>query len=493
MRFANFAAINLIWLIFALGMFYIWAFRKKKRMLEEFAQRELLTEIASGVSVGRQRLKAVVMFIAVVFALFALMRPQWGFRWREIKKSGLDILIAIDTSNSMLAEDVKPNRLERSKLAVKDLVKKLKGDRIGLIAFAGEAFLQCPLTVDYNGFMLSLDDLDTRIISKGGTSISSAIREALRGYEGGRNNFNILVIITDGENHAGDVEKVLEDAKKKGVKIFCIGIGTKEGELIPIIDQAGKKTFLKDREGNFVKSRLDESVLQKIALTTNGSYVRSTGAEFGLDLIYEQKLSQTQKREFDSRLRKMYDERFQIILVLVIFFLILETFITEANHTGKDSMERGFTLLELLITIVIIGVLATLGITQYQNSIEKSRGAEAKTVLGHLRDKCASFYLQDASGQGTRLCDNDNLSIGNNLNQVPGVCRRTHFFKYSTTPPGLLGDPSRILLTATRCTTAQTGKLPGIEPPGCGGADRTITLITDYDDGDDGLTSNWMY
>jgi Ca-activated chloride channel family protein len=329
MRFGNIHAAYLLWLVLGVIVFYLWAFKRRRRALEEFAQRELLPQLTASLDIKKQRLKISLIILAICLSLFSLLRPQWGFHWEEVKRKGLDILIAIDTSKSMLAEDVKPNRLERSKLAVKDLLRKLKGDRIGLIAFSGTAFLQCPLTVDYNGFMLSLNDLSVGTIPRGGTSISSAIREAIKSYEGGQKKYKILILITDGEDHEGDPLKAAKEAKKEGIKIFRIGIGTEEGELIPITDEAGNKVFLKDRQGNVVKTRLDEVSLQKIALSTGGSYVRASGAEFGLDLIYEKKLSKMEKREFESRMRKHYEERFQIPLAIALLLLFLEPFISE--------------------------------------------------------------------------------------------------------------------------------------------------------------------
>ncbi len=253
MRFGSIHTAHLFWLVLLIGAFCIWAFKKRKKAVEVFVHRSLLPEMASSLSTRRQGWKMILIIAAISFSLLSLMRPQWGFHWEEVKRRGLDILIAIDTSKSMLANDVKPNRLERSKLAVRDLIKKLKGDRVGLVAFAGSAFLQCPLTVDYNGFLLSLDDLDLATIPKGGTSISSAIKEGIKNYKGRPKKYKVMVIITDGEDHEGDPVKAAEEAQKEGVKIFCIGIGTKEGELIPVVDDKGHKTFLKDKNGNFIK------------------------------------------------------------------------------------------------------------------------------------------------------------------------------------------------------------------------------------------------
>ncbi|HAH21392.1 MAG TPA: hypothetical protein DCL49_10880 [Candidatus Omnitrophica bacterium] len=313
--------------------FYGWSFIRRRRILRKVADPRLLPELMVSVDVAKQKLKAGVLMVGILFCFCALLRPQWGFHWEELKRKGLDIVVAVDTSKSMLAEDIKPNRLERTKLALRDFTKNLRGDRIGLIAFAGSAFLQCPLTYDYGGFLLSLDSLDVTTIPQGGTSLSSALREALRSYEGGQKKHKVLVIITDGEDHEGDPLKVVEEAKKEGITVFCIGIGTREGELISITTESGQKEFLKDRVGNVVKSRLDEVTLQKIALMTMGSYVRSTSAEFGLELLYKEKFSKMEKREIKGAMNKQYEERFQIPLAFALLFFLVEPFISDTKKT----------------------------------------------------------------------------------------------------------------------------------------------------------------
>lgn len=329
MRFEDIKLINGLWVVALLIVFYFWVFRKREKDGEKFAKAELLENLTLDTSYMKRKIKIALMLFIMVFFVFSLMRPQWGEGWKEVKRKGLDILIAIDTSKSMLAEDVKPNRLERSKLAVKDLIKKIKGDRLGLIAFSGGAFLQCPLTIDYNGFMIFLDDLNINSIPKGSTSLASAIDEAIESYEGGLNKYKILILITDGEGHVGDPIKAAQKAKKNGIKIFTVGIGNKEGDLIPVIDGTGKRGYLKDKKGNFIKSRLNEDVLKKIAAITGGGYVKATGLEFGLDLIYENKLSKMDKRDFDSKLTRLYEEKFQIPLFIAFLLLITETFIRE--------------------------------------------------------------------------------------------------------------------------------------------------------------------
>ncbi len=320
------AAQNFLWLwnFIPLFAFLWWAGRHKLRRLKLFSQPELLAHIAQGYDTQRQRLQRLFFILAAVFSILALVRPQWGYEIRDIKRRGSDILLVVDVSRSMLTEDVKPSRLKRAKLAIKDLVKELKGDRIGLIAFAGDAFLTCPLTVDYNGFLLNLEDLSPDAVPRGGTNISAALREALKEYDTASGKYKALIIITDGENLEEDPLSTVEKAKDKGIKIFAVGVGTKEGELIQLTNEKGETDFLKDSQGNFVKSRLNEGLLQKMALATGGVYVRASGTQFGLDLIYEQEISKFEKREFQTKSERRYFERFQFPLSAAILFLILE-------------------------------------------------------------------------------------------------------------------------------------------------------------------------
>jgi len=325
-----------LWLVVCVALFYALAARARKRAMKDFAEEKLLADISSSFDPRKRRVKNFLLVLAVLMLAIGLMRPQWGFRWREVKRKGIDILIALDTSNSMLAEDVLPNRLDRAKLAIKDLVKKLRGDRIGLVVFSGTAFLQCPLTLDYEGFLLSLDDVDVSAIPIGGTSLSRAIYTSIASYEGGAGDDRALIVITDGEDLEGGIEKAIEKARAEKVKIYSVGIGSPEGELIPVTNSRGKQSFLKDAEGNVVRTRLEEGTLQKMALETGGMYVRGTGAEFGLDLIYEEKLSKMEKQELKSRMEKHYFERFQVPLAIAILLLLLESLIGDRKR-GQEA------------------------------------------------------------------------------------------------------------------------------------------------------------
>ncbi|HPM43623.1 MAG TPA: VWA domain-containing protein, partial [Candidatus Omnitrophota bacterium] len=320
--------------LLALAAFLLFVLRRRKRLMRRFADKNLLPGIGPTVSPKRKAIKMLLIFAAALLALASLARPQWGFEWEEVKRVGLDMLIAIDTSKSMLAKDMKPNRLERSKFAIKDLVKKLNGDRIGMVAFAGSAFLQCPLTIDYNGFLLTLDDLSVGTIPRGGTSMASAIREAFSVFQGPDKQYKVLVIITDGEDLEGDVLKAVDEAAKSGIKIFCVGVGTTDGELIQVSGRGGT-AFLEDKQGNAVKTKLNEDLLKKIALSTGGSYIRASQSDFGLVRLYDESISKLEKRDIESKMRKKYHERYQYLLSIALILLLIEPLVSERKRAAS--------------------------------------------------------------------------------------------------------------------------------------------------------------
>ncbi|MCM8773256.1 MAG: VWA domain-containing protein [Candidatus Omnitrophica bacterium] len=331
MRFANLQFSYLFFIVIFAILLFIWENFRRKKLLERFADKNLVPLLVVSLDRRKRIIKRILILLCFLFLVLTIMRPQWGFKWHSIKRIGLDIIFAVDVSKSMLAEDIKPNRLQRTKLALSELVKKLKGERIGIVAFAGEAFLQCPLTIDYGGFLLTLNALDINTIPKDGTSISKAIAKAIESLRAGTKQSKVIILISDGEDHQGDYIKVAELAKREGIKIFCIGVGTPEGEFIPF-GEDGRKVFLKDKQGAVVKTRLNELILQNIALTTEGAYIRATNNEFGLELIYREKIHKLAKRELESRMFKQYEEHFQIPLALAFLFLTLECFVKERRR-----------------------------------------------------------------------------------------------------------------------------------------------------------------
>jgi len=297
--------------------------------MEKFIDKPLLENIANSLDSRYAYLKIFILSLTIILILIAISRPQLGFRWREVKREGLDIIFAMDMSKSMLADDLSPNRLGRSKLAVRDMVRSLKGDRVGLVAFSGKAFLQCPLTLDYDGFLVCLRDLGVDTISRGGTSVAEAIKHAVDTYEKGAKRHKVLIVISDGEEHEGDALRMAEKAKKENIKIFCIGVGSKAGSFIPHVDKNGRTVFLKDARGNRIRSRLNEKLLKEVAFATGGVYAQSTRTDFGLRGIYKEKISQFQKKEIAGKKNKVYNERFQIPLFLAILLLCIETLLPE--------------------------------------------------------------------------------------------------------------------------------------------------------------------
>ncbi len=309
----------------------IWRYRRfdarQRAELKKFASESLIAQLTSSVSSARRTFKRVLVVAGVACLAIALARPLVGFRWEEAKRNGLDLLFAIDTSKSMLAQDVKPDRLTRAKMAIEDLLEKMDGDRVGLIAFAGNSFLQCPLTLDYDAFRQSLDAIDTKIIPRGGTDIAAAIHEAESALEGSGKNERILVLLTDGEDLEGSALEAAKAAAKNGLKIFTVGIGSANGELIPVRDEKGGTQFMKDASGQFVKSRLDDTMLKQIAEATGAMYQPLGQQAQGLETIYQKGLAQFTRHNITSRMNKVYIERFQWPLAMGLLLLVVEPLI----------------------------------------------------------------------------------------------------------------------------------------------------------------------
>ena len=225
MNFAALECLYLLWILPAMLLLAVYSFRKKDQLLRLFADTELWDRLMPDVHRRRQTFKFLLLLAAVALLLTSLLRPRWGFHWEEIKRKGVDIIVAVDVSESMLAEDIQPNRLERAKREITDLVGMLQGDRVGLVAFAGAAFLECPLTLDYGAFRIFLDYLDTELIPVPGTAVGEAIQTAIRSFSTERRASKAIILITDGEDHPGEAEKAAEAAKEKGIRIFTIGVG----------------------------------------------------------------------------------------------------------------------------------------------------------------------------------------------------------------------------------------------------------------------------
>ncbi len=323
----------LLWLVPAMLAFFIYAFRTKTRLLRRFASVEMLARLTAGVSRPRQYLKAALVLLGLLAAVLSLAELKYGFAWEEVTREGVDIVVALDVSDSMLVEDAESGgelpRLERAKREIADLLRLMEGDRIGLVAFAGAAFVECPLTLDYGAAAIFLDAIDTDLIPVKGTAIGQAIRTSVEAFEGSSHQSKAIILITDGEDHSGAALKVAEEAKLAGIRIFTIGIGRDEGSPIP----APGGGFRRDRRGEIILSRLDETTLQKIALNTSGRYVRSVTGDVDLEQIYSQGIKATlEDEELGSKRRQRWEERYQWILAVALLALMIEPLISERSR-----------------------------------------------------------------------------------------------------------------------------------------------------------------
>jgi Ca-activated chloride channel family protein len=326
MRFGDPSYFYLLWLVPILIVFFRWGLRKKHHLTRLFCNPTVATETLHAQIHLRQNTKAFFRILAVLFMILALTQPRWGYEWKDLTQEGVDIVVALDVSTSMLAKDIKPNRLSRAKRKISDLLNMLDGDRIGLVAFAGTAFVQCPLTLDYSAAKLFLNATDTDLISTQGTALADAIQKSVQAFGIGDDQSKAVIMITDGENHSGDPLKVAKLAAEQGVKIFTIGIGKDGGAPIP--DSAGG--FKKDAEGEIVLTRLDETILQQIALETGGVYVRSVTGDLDLNKIYRENIQpKIAKKELKSQRRKLWQERFQWLIFLALVCLGIEFLIPE--------------------------------------------------------------------------------------------------------------------------------------------------------------------
>ncbi len=309
---------NLFWLLLvlppALWLFFWWAERARQKLLTQFVETRLLSQLTVGISPARRKLRLAFLVLAVAFLILTLARLQYGFDLQEVEQRGRDIVVAIDTSKSMLTTDIAPNRLERAKLAALELMQKAATDRLGLVAFAGDAFLECPLTIDNTAFQQSVQALDVNSIPQGGTAIAGAITTALTAFKE-KDHHRVLVLLTDGEDNDSETE-ALAAAKKAadaGLKIFTVGIGTAAGDLIRVTDANGNSDYVRDAQGNVVKSHLNEPLLQQIATTTGGFYLPLRGADT-INTLYERGLEPLPESEGQEKMVKRYHEQFQWFL-----------------------------------------------------------------------------------------------------------------------------------------------------------------------------------
>jgi Ca-activated chloride channel homolog len=341
-RFAHSEYLHLLYIVPVLIVFFWWIYRKQNKLLELFTDKKLLKVLSPTRSKSKYVFKSGLILFIITILILALANPQIGTRYEEVKQAGIDVFILLDVSLSMKAEDIKPNRLDVAKQSVSTLIQKLRGDRIGLIVFAGAAYVQYPLTTDYAAANLLLNAVSYNTVPQPGTAIAEAIKSAVRSFKDDVKTQEVIVIITDGEDHEGDISGAVSEAVDKGIKIYTIGMGSPQGVPIPVDNNNSQVAYKTDEQGNIVLTKLDELTLQQIANDGNGKYYRGTSSGNELNQIYND-LAKIEKTEYGTTKITDYEDRFYYLLGLAILLLIIEFFISEkrSNLWAKYSKKLG--------------------------------------------------------------------------------------------------------------------------------------------------------
>lgn len=318
-------------ILIAAVIFVLLIARLRRKRILAFMEERFIPHLIDPLTFKLQTVKAVLLLLSVGLILLSLARPQWGEKKQNVQSRGLDILLAVDTSTSMLAEDQKPNRLERAKHALDSFINLLRGDRVGILTFAGTSFLSCPLTLDYDAAKMYLSIIDEFTIPVQGTDLAEAIRRSIQAFEVGEDKYKVLVLLTDGENHDADVMEAAKEAKQAGIIIYAVGIGSPAGEPIPLRDGNGVITgYKKDKAGRIVTSRLDEETLIRIATLTGGKYYNATDSEHELNLIHED-IDRMEKKDLKSSLLNRFEDQFPWFLFPAFILLLVEMILPERS------------------------------------------------------------------------------------------------------------------------------------------------------------------
>ncbi len=310
-------------------VFYAVMRHFRKRRMAKLGDRALVKELMPSVSASKGWVRVTLFALAFFFFAIGLSRPQIGAKLKERNIKGVEIMIALDVSNSMMAEDYSPNRLERAKLAISSLVDKLRDDRIGLVVFAGTSFVQLPVTTDYASAKMFLNSINTESVPIQGTALGEAINTCIRSFSAQSERSRAIIIITDGENHEDDPVAAAKQAAEMGIKVFTVGVGSPEGKPIPY-----RGELLKDKDGNIVVSRLDEKVLRDIASAGNGAYVRAGMSEFGLNPIVDD-IKKMDEEMFNSVVFEEFDEQFMYFFAIALVFMVIEMLIGERKSRRR--------------------------------------------------------------------------------------------------------------------------------------------------------------
>jgi Ca-activated chloride channel family protein len=381
MKFARIEMLYLIWMLPVLGLVCIHGARRRKKILDRFASGKSRTAVSADAVSARRTVRWALALSGLLFVILALSGPRYGFHWEEVEQKGVDIILVLDCSKSMLANDIAPTRLDRAKREVVDLLGMLKGDRVGLAAFAGTAFLQCPLTIDYQAFYLFLDSLTPDYLPVGGTNLQEALVVAQNSFNPKENSQKAVILITDGENTGPDPSEAIAQAKKAGIKVFTIGVGGETG--VPVPGENGG--LVKDETGKIVVTRLDEDLLRRIAKETDGIYVRSVAGDMDLSAIYEKEIrGKMEATTVTSGKRQVWKDRFQWFLVLAVAAFLAECFLPVAKNRKTGSL-ASLVLASLILFRPLPGY-AESAYSQVQQGLGAYEKGDYEAALKHFID-----------------------------------------------------------------------------------------------------------
>jgi Ca-activated chloride channel family protein len=411
----TFGAPQWLWTLLAIPALVVLFGRAERRAalrLREFVSERLLPDLARTVDHRRRSLRFALVLLGLALTITALAQPRWGYTYEDAKRKGLDLILAADTSRSMLSNDVLPDRLQRVKLAAQDLITQLQGDRVGLVAFAGRAFLQAPLTIDYDAAVEAVNDLDTNTIPEGGTNISDAIDLAVRTFGKSAIGNRAVIIFTDGEELSGDALKSAKTAADAGVRIFTVGVGTPEGSLIPISNgEGGGTAFVKDSNGQVVKSKLDEKRLKEIAKSTGGFYLHLEDGPRTMKQLFAEGLAKMQAGDIDARLSRRPIERYQWPLGGAMSFLAASFLLRERKRlrvlsSREIAAKKTLAMAAILLLLANASFAETPGLDAYrQNKFPEAYQEFEKTLKEHPQTHAADKIEFDAGAAAYRMQD----------------------------------------------------------------------------------------
>ena len=335
-RFAN---IEMLWWLLTIPVFiigYILYTRRKRRQLAEFGDPELVSELMPDASKARPVVKFSLLMVALALLIMAAARPQYGQKEKTVKRQGIEVMIALDISNSMMAEDVAPNRLDRAKQMLSKMIDRMVDDKVGLVVFAGEAYTQLPITCDYVSAKIFLNTITPALIPTQGTAIGAALETSIRSFGSQESDAGrAIILITDGENHEDDAIAAAKHARELGIQVFVVGIGKPEGSPIPI---AGTNNYIKDRSGQVVVSRLNEDMCQQIAQAGNGIYVRCDNTNTAMRAL-QQELDRIATAELETKVYADYNEQYQSFVLIALLLLVIDFFILERKNHRLAKMD----------------------------------------------------------------------------------------------------------------------------------------------------------